>query len=337
MSSVIWYLYEFARKTWIDRFLNAKTDPEIAEAPSRFRDFPEVQKDLCISCGACVFSCPSQGAIKLVRDEERENIFPVINKSSCIRCGFCVEVCPTEPKTLKTGENYLIMEEYRILPQEKVYIADEYLCIRCKKCLEACKIGAINFKDNVISIDQSKCVSCGDCINACPVKGAIKETYIINIDEQKEIINTLIKSLEGTINLEVERIRKLPDHDPDKIIKLEYPLADYLQKARNIIPNDEMIIKTVEKVTDRLKMNIITWDDEKCNQCRLCVNECPTGAIKYDEKIGKVERDPEKCLRCTICYQTCPFGVPGLYVARFLLKNNVILITLKPSQIPIRG
>lgn len=337
MSSAIWYLYEFARKKWLNRFLNAKIDPEIAESPSRFRDFPEVEKELCISCGACVFSCPSPGAIKLVRDEEKEMIFPVIDKNSCIRCGFCVEVCPTEPKTLKNGENYLIMEEYRILPHEKVYIADEYLCIRCKKCLDACKVGAISFEDNIISIDQSKCVSCGDCIEACPVKGAIKETYIINLDEQKKITNILIKNLEEYINGEMEKIMGKTDFDPDSLVKLEFPFDEIMEQFRDITPNEEMILKIVEKVTDRLKMNVITWNDDLCNACRLCVGECPTGAITYDEKKGKVVRDQEKCLRCTICYQTCPFGVPGLYVARFLLKDDKILITLKPTQIPIRG
>jgi energy-converting hydrogenase A subunit P len=263
MSSAIWYLYEFARKKWLERFLDSRTDPEIASAPSRFRDFPEVEKELCISCGACIFSCPSPGAIKLVRDEEKEMIFPVINKSACIRCGFCVEVCPTEPKTLKNGENYLIMEEYRILPKEKVYIADEYLCIRCKKCLDACKVDAMSLRDNVISIDQSKCVSCGDCIDACPVKGAIKENYIINLDEQKQITNTLITSLEKTINTEMERISKIPDFDQDSIVKLEFPLNEIMEKIGDITPNEEMILKIIERVTDRLKMNVITWNEDK--------------------------------------------------------------------------
>ncbi len=336
MSSAIWYLYEIARKKWVDRFVEAKTEPEIAEIPSRFRDFPEVQKELCISCGACIFSCPSPGAIKLVRDEEEELIFPVIDVTKCIRCGFCVEVCPTEPKTLVTGENYLIMEEYQILPKEKVYIADEYLCIKCKKCVEACNIGAISFHNNMIVIDQSKCVSCGDCINACPVKGAIKEIFILNIDEQKEIIKTITKDLENYINVEIEKMRKEPGFDPEKIIKMEYPLEEFMEMGRSIIPNEEIIISTLEKVTDRLKMNIIIWDEKLCNNCRLCVNECPMGAISYDEEQGKVRRDPRECLRCSICHQTCPFGVPELYVARFLLKDEKILITLKPSRLLIR-
>jgi energy-converting hydrogenase A subunit P len=336
MSSAIWYLYEFARRRWLDRFANAKTDPEIAEAPPRFRDFPEVEKDLCISCGACVFSCPSPGAIKLVRDENDGMIFPVIDSNRCIRCGFCVEVCPTEPKTLKNGENYLIHEEYSILPKERVYVADEYLCIRCKKCLDACKVGAISYQDNLISIDQSKCVSCGDCIDACPVRGAIKETFIINIEEQKQIINNLEQTLEEYINSEIEILRKQPDFDPDKIIKLELRLDEFLENTVEILPNEEMVLKIIEKLTDRLKMNIITWNDEMCNSCRLCVDECPVGAISYDKEKG-IQRNPEKCLSCSICAQTCPFGVPTLYIARFLLKDNKILITLTPSKIPIRG
>ncbi len=337
MSSAIWYLYEFARKKWLENFVDSKTDPEIAEAPSRFRDFPEVEKELCISCGACVFSCPSPGAIKLVRDEEKEMIFPVINKSSCIRCGFCVEVCPTEPKTLKNGENHLIKEDYRIIPEEKVYITDDYLCIRCKKCIKACPVDAISLKDNVVSIDRSTCIYCGDCIEACPVKGAIKETYIINIDAQKKITSSLVHTLEDNINLEMEKLQKDPDFDVDSLVKLEYPLEDFMVKARKISEHEEMIIKLIENVIDRLKINVLTWNEELCKACRLCVNECPTDAIYFDEKKRKAVKDPEKCLRCSVCYQTCPFGVPALYVARFNLKDDKILITLKPSRIAMRG
>ena len=119
MSSLMWYIYDFARKAWAQGFANAKTSPEIVEKPSRFRNFPNVIKEYCIGCGACISSCPSPNAIKLVRDEDDETkegiTYPIINKSACIRCGFCAEVCPTEPKTLECGENHLLKPEFNII------------------------------------------------------------------------------------------------------------------------------------------------------------------------------------------------------------------------------
>ncbi|HML04833.1 MAG TPA: 4Fe-4S binding protein, partial [Methanobacterium sp.] len=110
---------------------------------------------------------------------------------------------------------------------------------------------------------------------------------------------------------------------------------------REILKDENIVRDIIERVTDRLKLRIITWDDSKCTNCRLCVDECPSGAITYDKEKG-VTRDSKKCLRCTTCYQTCPFGVAGSYVARFLLteselKDDKILVTVKPAQLPVRG
>ena len=62
--------------------------------------------------------------------------FPVINPGACIRCGFCAEVCPTDPKTLECGLNHLILPEFNIIPSKRQYIVDDYLCIKCKKCMK---------------------------------------------------------------------------------------------------------------------------------------------------------------------------------------------------------
>ena len=45
MSSLMWYIYDFARKAWAQGFTNAKTSPEIVEKPSRFRNFPNIIKE----------------------------------------------------------------------------------------------------------------------------------------------------------------------------------------------------------------------------------------------------------------------------------------------------
>ena len=47
MSSLMWYIYDFARKEWSQGFTNAKTSPEIVEKQSIFRNFPNFIKEYC--------------------------------------------------------------------------------------------------------------------------------------------------------------------------------------------------------------------------------------------------------------------------------------------------
>jgi len=339
MSSVIWYLYEFARKSFVEGFTDAKSKHDIVEKPDRFRDFPEVLKEYCIACGVCTQSCPSPHAIKLVRDADGEDgegiTYPVINTRACIRCGFCAEVCPTDPKTILCGENHLIREEFNIIPSKRQYIVDDFLCIKCKKCVKVCPVeGAIIEKDNKIAVDQTKCISCGNCLKACPVKGAMKGVFVDNLEDQKAIIRLVVDTLETFIESKERQLQEFPQ---DRILKLQLPLSEIWDKALAIIPDEEEAFEIIENAIDRLKIRIITWDESKCEKCRLCVDECPTGAIIHNPEKNEVKRNSKKCLRCSNCYQTCPFCVVRYFIAKFLLDEidgeEFILITLNESQL----
>ena len=250
MSSLMWYIYDFARKAWAQGFTNAKTSPEIVEKPSRFRNFPNVIKEYCIGCGACISSCPSPNAIKLVRDEDDETkegvTYPIINKSACIRCGFCAEVCPTEPKTLECGENHLLKPEFNIIPSKRQFIIDDYLCIRCKKCMKQCPVGAIHVEDDgKVVVNPFKCISCGECLDVCPVNGAMKGVFVDNIQDQKELIAQVVTFLEKYINNKEEDLRSLKK---DRLLQYNFPLSDIFDKALEIISDEEIALEILTNI-----------------------------------------------------------------------------------------
>lgn len=339
MSSLIWYIYDFARSKWIDNFSNAHSPPEIMEKPERFRDFPKVNKEYCIACGACTASCPSPNAIILVRDkdaEEGEGItYPVINEGACIRCGFCAEVCPSEPKTLECGENHFIQPEFNIIPSKRQYIVDDYLCIRCKKCMKNCPVNAISVVDDRIAVDPLKCIHCNECLEVCRVEGAMKAVIVDNLQDQKDLIVLTVNFLEKYIEGKSDELRKLKK---DGLLQYDVPVSEIWDEALKIIPDEEIAMEIIRKAVNRMKIRVIDWNDEKCKKCQLCVGECPTKAITFDEKKDTIVRDVDKCLRCSICYQTCPFSAIRYFLAKFSLEQdengeNIIYISVRNSNL----
>ena len=58
-------------------------------------------------------------------------------------------------------------------------------------------------------------------------------------------------------------------------------------------------------------MSFISVDQEKCNQCGICVAECPTRIIRMDSKGEYPSPTPDFkdiCLKCGHCVTVCPTG-----------------------------
>lgn len=47
-------------------------------------------------------------------------------------------------------------------------------------------------------------------------------------------------------------------------------------------------------------------DPKICIGCRLCITQCPVGAIELVD--GAAVIDPEKCIACGLCVASCPVG-----------------------------
>ncbi|MBR1486482.1 MAG: 4Fe-4S binding protein [Synergistaceae bacterium] len=58
--------------------------------------FAEVNKKICVSCGACAKECP-RGAIEIWR-----GCYAVVNKDLCVGYGLCSRICPAGCIEIKT-------------------------------------------------------------------------------------------------------------------------------------------------------------------------------------------------------------------------------------------
>jgi len=49
---------------------------------------------------------------------------------------------------------------------------EEEKCVRCMRCVRACKLSAVKYAEDKISFDEETCVGCFQCVKACP-QGAL--------------------------------------------------------------------------------------------------------------------------------------------------------------------
>jgi len=53
-------------------------------------------KELCVDCGACISTCPTQ-ALSL----DRDNFKLIFDFDKCVACGTCADVCPVKAITIE--------------------------------------------------------------------------------------------------------------------------------------------------------------------------------------------------------------------------------------------
>jgi carbon-monoxide dehydrogenase iron sulfur subunit len=100
--------------------------------------------------------------------------------SDCTGCQLCQLACSAVHEGVFNPEKarLKIIHEYT---DEGIHIASKH-CFFCKKCEEACPVGAISNNGRWMIVDHGICIGCGDCGRACP-----KDVIYYNAD-RKSII-----------------------------------------------------------------------------------------------------------------------------------------------------
>ncbi len=117
----------------------------------------------CLGGGDCKEVCP-EGAIKIVDGVS------VIDKDLCVSCGACIKTCPKNiiERIPVSAPVYVACSSK--CKGKDVMNACKVGCIGCGICAKVCPHGAITMVDNLPVIDYSKCTGCKTCVAKCPKK-----------------------------------------------------------------------------------------------------------------------------------------------------------------------
>jgi ferredoxin len=122
-------------------------------------------------------------------------------------------------------------------------------CIGCGKCVEACRLHAveIDIEKGVAHVDRAKCVGCGKCAAACP-QGVIR------------------------IELREDKIQPLCSN------------GDAGAAAKKVCPNSciscGMCVKKCPSGAISLENNVPVINENRCIACGMCAAVCPRGVIR---------------------------------------------------------
>ena len=127
------------------------------------------------------------------------------------------------------------------------------MCLKCERCLRACRANAIYFEHGIRKVDYSKCIGCLSCVLVCP-RNAIQVT---SIDQPEQIVSIKI------------------DHEKCSMCE------KCLDQDGGFCPQNLFYIDSVKKVDkDEVGIRFKFKEIGKCQGCLKCENLCPEKAIQ---------------------------------------------------------
>ncbi len=121
----------------------------------------------CLGDGNCVRACAFD-AIHVV------NGVAVVDKDKCVSCGACIKACPKNLIELVPYDKLVrVACNSKDMPKAAKDNCSN-ACMGCKICEKNCPAKAITVTDFLAKVNYDECTQCGVCTEKCPTKAVSK-------------------------------------------------------------------------------------------------------------------------------------------------------------------
>jgi ferredoxin len=125
----------------------------------------------------------------------------------------------------------------------------------------------------------------------------VKTKVVLNFSPEaanQPVTNNLISKH----NLVVNILRAEIDEFGGKMVLELSGKADDIRRGIDYLKANNVGVRPIKEGVRR--------DEDACTHCGMCVSICPTKALVFDPKTGKVTFTEEKCVACGVCIDACP-------------------------------
>ncbi len=281
------------------------------------------------SCTKCVDVCPVEDTLK-IEDGKVD-----LKQENCVSCGACLGVCPTEAfslngfnpsdffnKMVETGENLISCKSNvpclsSIDPQYLVAMAikkDSDIIMDKGHCSE-CFIG------NLLPQIEKNVEEANYILENLGVQQRIKlediKYQLPKEEEKKKDRRSFLKRFSKTtaglafwmISQNIPQIEEMEEKDDDyyKNIVEEKVLPDKRKILIQTLRDSGIDLKGKELEVEKISFTSQKFiETQKCTNCLICINICPTGALQSGKDRLQVLFQPSNCVKCRICHEVCP-------------------------------
>lgn len=271
-------------------------------------------------CALCKEACPNE-AIGF------EPHLVKIDANTCKECAACIGVCPTEALSARNeGVVAMSVEELFCLGVDK---ADGEICLEVSKDvgeLMQKKLDEANTLLSLFGIANKISLSLVETCKDEPQDSSKRALFRMFTKDGISAAHNSLKTEEeqiSSVDYSLLRAKKIP---PKRALFLDSLAKLKLQDVDASYPLSFASDKHI---------------DDSCDNCSLCYNLCPSGALETTAMKNAIIFSPHLCLKCKLCEVVCEkqsiVSLPDVPLVVFLDKKKKVLKKFAAKLCPTCG